>query len=374
MARSAEEILREMGPAKSKARYEKSWTDFVEFLDTNSKTNSDSNSRANIPTEEDYLSYFDYLHRIKEWKFSTIWSTFSKLNGTHSKLYGSRLQQWPRIQTLLKSYAHNYQRKKASAFTHEEILEFLNSPLDTAYWLLRKAAVSISYCGGLRGCELRSLNVADLELTNEGVWITFNPGKARGEVVSSKFLVPFSDQPDENMGIHVRRYLDQLKKLQLLQGELLKTVADKNNTFLGRPMGKNTLAKIGVDVAQMLGLDEPNKYTGHTFRRTAARRAADAGANLVQLKRHFNWQGDNVAMQYIDGSTHHSKKMAKMIAGGSGTSGTSGESKAVDKENQNAGEGGGITTNANANQGAVNFSFNVAKGGSVVINNYAAPK
>ncbi len=47
----------------------------------------------------------------------------------------------------------------------------------------------------------------------------------------------------------------------------------------------------------------------------------------MQLKRHFNWSGQNVAMRYIDESEHHSKPMASLIAE------TNGENNKDDKEN-----------------------------------------
>lgn len=346
MARSPNEIIAEIGPQKSKDRYDKAWNDFLAFCKTST------------PGENDYLQYFDFLKTAKGYKASSIWSEYSKLNSSHFIKLGSKLQQWPRVSALLKSYMAGYERKKARAFSHEELMSFFGSGSSTSTcWKLKKCAAAISYCGGLRCCELRSLMCEDLTESQEGWWISYYPGKARGEVSRSRFLVPFDSK--DNLGSHVTKYMNCLKEHNICSEDLFKTVILKTDNLIPRPMGKNTLAKIGSDIANHLHLDNPEEYTGHCFRRTAAKRAADQGANLVQLKRHFHWSGQNVAMRYIDESSHHSTYMAKLISGG-------------DNEQSHKAEEHHVATSSTTTSGG--FNFHVAPGASVVIHNYAGSK
>ncbi len=54
---------------------------------------------------------------------------------------------------------------------------FLTADLPDAYWVLRKAAVLISFAGGLREAELRSLDLANFDLKETAYFITFNAAK-----------------------------------------------------------------------------------------------------------------------------------------------------------------------------------------------------
>jgi hypothetical protein len=67
-------------PAKSAEEYRKAWRLFRNFLG--------SNDDQIIPNEENYLYYFDYLRRLKNFKGSTLWSIYARLNGCHQRLYG----------------------------------------------------------------------------------------------------------------------------------------------------------------------------------------------------------------------------------------------------------------------------------------------
>jgi hypothetical protein len=61
----------------------------------------------------------------------------------------------------------------------------------------------------------------------------------------------------------------------------------ENGAFIGSEksnIGKNSFAKISIEIAVALELPYPNSYTSHSFRRSAATWAADEGATTMQLK------------------------------------------------------------------------------------------
>jgi hypothetical protein len=47
-------------------------------------------------------------------------------------------------------------------------------------------------------------------------------------------------------------------------------------------------------IALFLGLQDPDKYTGHSFWRTSATLLSNAGADLAVLKRHGAWKSSSV--------------------------------------------------------------------------------
>ena len=55
-------------------------------------------------------------------------------------------------------------------------------------------------------------------------------------------------------------------------------------------MGKNYLANTGKVVAVKLGLETPEKYTGHIFRRSSASTSATEGATVTDHMCHHNWK------------------------------------------------------------------------------------
>ncbi len=109
------DILNSLGPAKSGKVY--------------MKTRQEFKAKTEEPKEDNYLQYLDYLRRTKNMKASMLWTKYSILNN-HSQLhFRVRLQVWPRIKTLLKSYESNYTRKKAQVFTKQEIDQLMGQDL-----------------------------------------------------------------------------------------------------------------------------------------------------------------------------------------------------------------------------------------------------
>ena len=49
-------------------------------------------------------------------------------------------------------------------------------------------------------------------------------------------------------------------------------------------VGANTMKAYGKNIATAIGLPNPEKYTGHCWRRSAATLAANAGLTLPQVK------------------------------------------------------------------------------------------
>ena len=81
------------------------------------------------------------------------------------------------------------------------------------------------------------------------------------------------------------------------------------------PIGKNTLYDVPKVVAAALGKnrDEVKEYTGHSFRRSSARLAADNGASTMALRRHFGWGNEKTPQRYVDDSFDNNMSMAKLI-------------------------------------------------------------
>lgn len=67
------------------------------------------------------------------------------------------------------------------------------------------------------------------------------------------------------------------------------------------------------EIAKYLKLENPELYTGHSFRRTSASLLADSGADMAQIKRHGGWKSDAVAEGYIENSIKNKERTSYRI-------------------------------------------------------------
>ena len=56
------------------------------------------------------------------------------------------------------------------------------------------------------------------------------------------------------------------------------------------------------EIAKVLSVPECDKYTFHSFRRTVATSAADAGSSTEQLVDFFGWKNGSMCQEYISSS------------------------------------------------------------------------
>ena len=105
---SAEEILCSIKPVKSVKSYNKAWEDFEAFVGSDERG------------EEEFIWLFNHLRNERNMASITLWSVYSMINYTYQMKTGCKLQMFPRLTVLLKSYEANYTRKKASVFTKEQ--------------------------------------------------------------------------------------------------------------------------------------------------------------------------------------------------------------------------------------------------------------
>ena len=68
-----------------------------------------------------------------------------------------------------------------------------------------------------------------------------------------------------------------------------------------KAVGPKTVADFVKTACAILKVD-PQGYTSHCFRRSAATNLADAGVSFINLKRHGQWKSDSVAEAYIANS------------------------------------------------------------------------
>ena len=297
--------------------------------DHGTRSNDTEGIRAAQPTEKDYLSYLRWLREDKKYSSSTTWCMYSRLNYFHQKLFGKKLQQWPKITELLKTFADDGVKKKTNSFTLSQIQLFLKKELPYPFWILRKAIVSVAFCGGLSCREVNQILFSDLEKDVDGYYVTIRRAKMRnGELIPNTIHIPLNhNDPSICYASKVQCYLDAVVASTgpYQQTDKLFRGCMKDKKFQKQPIGKNMLDKVGKDVAEVLGLAEPQTYTGRCWVKSAATQAIRAGSNIVELSRQFGYSPLTTkrwGKSYVNQTDQQAKDMALKITGMSSNSGS----------------------------------------------------
>ena len=85
-----------------------------------------------------------------------------------------------------------------------------------------------------------------------------------------------------------------------MRGDFFRaTHGQKGQKFTRLSLGKNTIGRVGVQVATELCLARPEIYTGHCWRRSCGTSASDSGVNVTTLMAMMGWSNPKTAMVYV---------------------------------------------------------------------------
>ena len=285
-----------------------------------------------VPFEKELLDYFVGMReggKNGEGKASsTILTTYSLLNGVMKHKYSFNMNRYPRIAARLKVWQSEDVKKKAAVFTPEELKQFCESEeLQGAYWDVRKAIVVLAFFGGLRLVEAVGLELEKISACPEGFSVVHQRAKGRTDKQSTKFKVPKKkvpprqpvegevERPEDSFDWAgcLAQYLDKVKgELGHYQGRVFYT-GRKNGNLVNQAMGRNMISAVPHEVARFLGKANPEAYTFHSFRRSSATAAADAGATPQQMVDFFGWKNQSMTSEYISTSNYQLNTMADRL-------------------------------------------------------------
>ena len=294
-------------PERSKQVYIVWWKRYVVFKTKDGKAKPDQMSTV--------MEFFSEMMKI--YAPATLWQAYGCLNTIYQSLYEVNFNAHPKLKKKLKKLFQSCTQKKSKVFTKEELQKYYDTAPHTGKHLLNKAVASNATSGGLRISEVVATKFEDLTYADKKSNITAIISvetKTQAPNVHS-YIVPMTESkrsPAQNM-------LDYIDALNLSEkerkGRLFRSYDERNSKFSKRPLGKNTAAKIPFEIATFLGLPNPELYTGHAFRRSAATILADEGATVNQLKRFGRWKSDTVCASYVDNSKKARTDAAMMLAG-----------------------------------------------------------
>jgi integrase len=174
-----------------------------------------------------------------------------------------------------------------------------------------QAVTIFGVCGGCRRQELCDVKVQHVK--DEGAVIVVRIPDTKTHV--SRAFTILSDGNGFNPIDLVRQYM-KLRPSHTKIDRFFLSYRNKKCTV--QPVGIKTIGKFPSIIAKYLGLENAASYTGHCYRRTSATLLANAGADVLTLKRHGSWKSSTVAENYVAESMCNKIKIAKMIQCGDG--------------------------------------------------------
>ena len=163
-------------------------------------------------------------------------------------------------------------------------------------------------CGALRCDEISNMIFNDVE------------------DLGDKFLVSIGQNKNDYPGQFIigNLFYDKVKQYILLRPP--DQFSDRffiqyhNGRCTRQNIGRHKIGEVPESIASYLNLENPKKYTGHCFRRTAATLLSESGANMQMIKQLGRWRLDIIAQGYIENSMHNRQLIYNGITHGTTTS------------------------------------------------------
>ncbi|XP_031337181.1 uncharacterized protein LOC116166367 [Photinus pyralis] len=138
-------------PVKSFTIYENTYQKFMEWRHQNN---------IHSFSENVILTYLSELS--KNFKSSTLWSSYSMLKSTLSVKQNINIGEYPKVRAYLKRKNEGYSPKKSRVLEKEQILKFIKEAPDETF-LLAKVILVFGLAGALRRDEIYKLKTTDIQ-------------------------------------------------------------------------------------------------------------------------------------------------------------------------------------------------------------------
>ncbi|XP_043484135.1 uncharacterized protein LOC122512403 [Leptopilina heterotoma] len=243
---------------KSKENYDAAYQNFKNWRET----------KLYLTNENSIMEYFQLLS--EKYKPTTLWAQYSMLKSTIGINEKIDISNFKTVSAFLKFKSQGFQSKRSNIFKAEEICEFIARAPDEFY-LATKVCLILGIAGACRSDELVKLKTTEVEEHGKLLLV---------KVAGTKFKKSrsFTITPE---------YSDVVKQYQRLRPKRTETDRFFLNYQRGKctvqVIGKNKFSSMPKQIAAFLKLKNPDLYTGHAFRRTAATLQKEVGSNILDL-------------------------------------------------------------------------------------------
>eukprot|EP01038_Epipyxis_sp_PR26KG_P015728 gene15728-21291_t len=266
-------------------KYQKRLDDYFEFCEDEELPSAD------VHTVEKYLIY---LHAEDAYSAATLWSINSMLAPPQK----------------IKRWQTQEEQKKTHEFTRDDINRFLRDAPTTEVTLVqKKLVIAIGIYGFQRRTEVTNLLFENFKFQPDCILVEFFRAKAKnGPKKLSKFCIT-----DELTRGLISQYWNLFKNDEARTGRFFRKINAGMKPTL-QNIGINKIGSFSVEMAKWLQLKNPEEYSSHAMRRTAATLLADSGCSVMELKAAGGWKSDSiVAQSYVAESNLAKRSVASNL-------------------------------------------------------------
>jgi integrase len=230
-----------------------------------------------------------------------------------AQVHRSRGIDWPRSHPAVTEVLAGVRRRLGTApaqkapVIDKKLIALLECTGDDLAGIRDRALLTLGWFGAFRRAELVSLDVRDVERTDEGLIATLRRSKGDQEARGATKGIPFASLP---VACPVRALERWLATSGITEGPLFRAI-DQHGHLAEDRMHPCSVARIVKRYAERAGLD-PIKFAGHSLRSGFATTAAKNGKSLDAIMRQTLHRSERVARTYI----RHAKLFDDNAAGG----------------------------------------------------------
>lgn len=291
--KAAEEANTELLPVKSRIRYEKQYEHFVKWC---------KEKGVKTYKEEVFLAYFLDLSKVL--KSNTLWSRYSMIKSLVKIKENLDISKFHKLTSFLKQKNVGFRAQKAQVFTKEDISRFMLAP-DEVY-LMIKVCTIFALAGALRRSELMNITLDDIQDKGNLIVVKISDSKNHS---SRSFIL--SEEINNGTFLMLYRKYANLRPTTTTHRRFF--IYYKKGKCSSQCVGVNTFGKMPAEIAAYLRLPNPERYTGHSFRRSSATFLADSGEGITNIKRLGGWKSTTVAEGYLENSEKQKTKISNKI-------------------------------------------------------------
>jgi integrase len=288
-------------PAKSGPLYERYLREFMGWLEEHARNINDIDS--------DIMAA--YIKIVLD-KYKAT-SASSRLSAIKTGLLTQGINIKPHLDLaykILSKKSKEQKTKKAKVISKENLDRYwLSLDVTKLSELQLKAATQLMFLGFMRHSECCALLKSDLEFTHDKVIVTIRQSKTDQSGQSFSFHLTKNPNPLLCPVNTVSQLLDKMEKKE--NSRLFLQV--RNGKMTGQPHGKTWFSNLAKEAAVSLGLSDPESYTGHTYRRSAATAAAERGISQQRLQEAGRWSHEKTARSYVETSSRGKEATSNLL-------------------------------------------------------------
>lgn len=164
---------------------------------------------------------------------------------------------------------------------------------DSVGGLRDRALLVVGFAGAFRRSELVTLELSDLNFTDDGVVVTVRRSKTDQEGRGVTVGLPHGSDPST---CPPRTLLAWLRAAELQTGPVFRAV--NRHGGVGGPLRPGEVGRIVKRAVASVGLD-PSKYSAHSLRAGLATTAAKAGKSDRAIMRQGRWASRGMVDRYV---------------------------------------------------------------------------